>query len=154
LPIDEKEYIHVFMKRQPQCVCVNLRRLARITTQLYDEALSGSGLKVTQYSLLCAVEREQPVAISALAEELDLDRTTMARNLTPLERDGLVTLASGEDKRTTLITLTARGRNAVARARPAWQRTQERIAARVGAERVAMLRELAVDLTEFAARGR
>ena len=140
------------MKRQPQCICVNLRRLARITTQLYDEALSGSGLKVTQYSLLCAVEREQPVAISALAEELDLDRTTMARNLSLLERDGLIVLRAGEDKRVTLVTLTARGRNAVARARPAWERAQARIAAGVGADRVAMLRALAHDLAEFVAR--
>jgi hypothetical protein len=54
------------MKHQPTCVCVNLRRLARATTQLYDDALAASGIKVTQYSLLCAVEREQPVAISAL----------------------------------------------------------------------------------------
>src|SRR6185312_14054343 len=133
------------MKRQPQCVCVNLRRLARISTQLYDEALAGSGLKVTQYSLLCAVEREQPVAISALAEELDLDRTTMARNLSPLQRDGLIVLRAGEDKRVTLVTLTTGGRAALARARPAWERAQARIAARIGTQRIAMLRVLAHD---------
>ena len=140
------------MRRQPRCVCVNLRRLARITTQLYDEALAGSGLKVTQYSLLCAVEREQPLAISALAEELDLDRTTMARNLTPLERDGLIVLRPGDDKRVTLVTLTARGAAAIARARPAWERAQARIAARIGPERLATLRELALELAPMAQR--
>ena len=138
------------MRRQPYCVCVNLRRLARAATQLYDEALAGSGLKVTQYSLLCAVEREQPVAISALAEELELDRTTMARNLAPLERDGLVVLQAGDDKRVTLITLTARGTAALSRARPAWERVQARIAARIGQDRVAMLRQLAQEMAPLA----
>jgi DNA-binding MarR family transcriptional regulator len=107
------------MKRQPTCVCVNLRRLARATTQLYDQALAASGIKVTQYSLLCAIEREQPVAISALAEEVELDRTTLARNLTPLERDGLIELRTvATDKRVTEVVLTRQGRVAIARARP------------------------------------
>jgi len=130
-------------------VCVNLRRLARATTQLYDEALAASGIKVTQYSLLCAVEREQPVAISALAEELDLDRTTLARNLNPLRRDGLIVLRAGADKRVTEVTLTAAGRNAIRRARPAWERAQAQVTAKIGTQRLAMLSELAGELASL-----
>ena len=137
------------MSKQRTCVCVNLRRLARATTQLYDEALAASGIKVTQYSLLCAVEREQPVAISALAEELDLDRTTLARNLNPLRRDGLIVLRAGADKRVTEVTLTAAGRNAIRRARPAWERAQAQVTAKIGAQRLAMLRELAGELASL-----
>ena len=55
------------MPQQPHCVCINLRRMARLTTQLSGEALADSGLKVTQYSLLCAIARTQPAALSALA---------------------------------------------------------------------------------------
>ena len=137
------------MRRQPTCVCVNLRRLARATTQLYDEALAASGIKVTQYSLLCAVEREQPVAISVLADELDLDRTTLARNLNPLQRDGLITLSPGDDKRVTEVSLTPRGRAAIRQARPAWERAQAQVSAKIGARRVAMLRQLAEELTHL-----
>lgn len=131
------------MKRQPHCVCVNLRRLARMTTQLYDQALAASGIKVTQYSLLCAIEREQPVAISALAAEVELDRTTLARNLAPLQRDGLIALRGAQDKRVTEVTLTAKGRSAIARARPQWERAQAEVTQRIGAQRAAMLRTLA-----------
>ena len=146
---NEQEYIHVVMSKQPTCVCVNLRRLARATTQLYDAALTASGIKVTQYSLLCAVQREQPVTISALAEELDLDRTTLARNLNPLVRDGLIVLRAGVDKRVTEVSLTARGRNAIRRARPAWERAQTQVSATIGAQRVAMLRQLAEELAQL-----
>ena len=134
------------MRRQPHCVCINLRRLARLTTQLYDEAMADSGLKITQYSLLCAIERTQPAALSALAEEVDLDRTTLARNLAPLEREGLVILSAGTDRRVTQIALTPRGRAAIRRARPQWERAQRRVLERLGAERVAMIRELAAEL--------
>jgi len=138
------------MKRQPTCVCVNLRRLARATTQLYDQALAASGIKVTQYSLLCAIEREQPVAISALAEEVELDRTTLARNLTPLERDGLIELRPVvSDKRVTEVALTRQGRAAIARARPHWERAQQQVSQKIGAERVQMLRALAEELSRL-----
>ena len=138
------------MKRQPNCVCVNLRRLARATTQLYDQALAASGIKVTQYSLLCAIEREQPVAISALAAEVELDRTTLARNLAPLQRDGLIELSAVvTDKRVTEVTLTRQGRAVIARARPQWERAQQQVSQKIGAERVQMLRALAEELSRL-----
>jgi len=138
------------MKRQPTCVCVNLRRLARATTQLYDQALAASGIKVTQYSLLCAIEREQPVPISALAAEVELDRTTLARNLAPLQRDGLIELSAVvTDKRVTEVTLTRQGRAAIARARPQWERAQQQVSQKIGAERVQMLRALAEELSRL-----
>jgi len=136
------------MRRQPQCVCINLRRLARVTTQLYDEAMAASGLKITQYSLLCAIARSEPAALSALAHEVDLDRTTLARNLNPLERDGLVALTAGADRRVTEVTLTAKGRAAIDRARPQWERAQRQVMARIGVDRAALIRELAAELGE------
>ena len=131
------------MKWQSSCVCVNLRRAARAVSQIYDEALAPSGIKITQFSLLRAVERNEPVAISALAEELDLDRTTMARNLAPLERDNLVSLAPGIDQRVTEVRLTPKGRAAVARAFPLWEKAQTEIARRLPAGQIDQLREIA-----------
>jgi DNA-binding MarR family transcriptional regulator len=151
LPKDEKEYIHVYMKRQTECVCVNLRRAARAMTALYDEALSASGIKVTQFSLLRSVQRNEPVSVSTLSEDLDLDRTTLARNLGPLQRDGLIALAAGSDRRVTEVRLTARGRRALAKALPLWQQAQQEIGRRLAPGRLAQLREIAGEAVVVAA---
>jgi DNA-binding MarR family transcriptional regulator len=124
------------MKRQTECVCVNLRRAARAVTALYDDALSASGIKITQFSLLRSVQRNEPVSVSALSEDLNLDRTTLARNLDPLQRDGLIALAAGSDRRVTEVRLTAKGRKAIAR--------------RFAPGRLAQLREIAGEATAVA----
>ena len=135
---------------QPECVCVNLRRAARAMSQLYDEALAESGVKITQFSLLRAVERNEPAPITVLAEELELDRTTLARNLQPLERERLIVLKPGSDKRVVEVSLTAAGRTAIRQALPLWRAAQKDIAARLGGKRVGLLREIAVRATELA----
>src|SRR5919106_5809931 len=63
------------------CACRNLRRTARAVTQLYDQTLRPSGLRITQFTLLVAVAISEPVPITRLADALDLDRTTLARDL-------------------------------------------------------------------------
>src|ERR1700739_3877617 len=128
------------MKRQTECVCVNLRRAARAMTALYDEALAASGIKITQFSLLRAVERNEPAPIRALADDLDLDRTTMARNLDPLQRDGLIELYAGEDRRVTEVRLTRKGRAVLAKAVPLWQKAQADVGKRFSAGHLEQLR--------------
>ena len=140
------------MKRQPTCICVNLRRAARAVSNLYDEALAGAGIKITQFSLLRAVQRTEPVAVSALAGELELDRTTLARNLLPLQRDGLVMLASGSDQRVTEVRITAAGRAAIARALPMWQAAQLQIGRLLTRGRIVELAEIAAETTAAAAK--
>jgi len=134
------------MKRQTQCVCVNLRRATRALTQAYDSALAAAGIKVTQFSLLRAIERNEPAAITTLAEDLDLDRTTLARNVLPLQRDRLLTLAAGADQRVTEVRLTAKGRKAIAAALPLWQQIQDDVAQKLGRDRVGQLRDIAAAL--------
>lgn len=137
------------MSEQPECLCIHLRRLARSVTQSYDEALADSGVKLTQFSLLRAIQRNEPAPIGLLAEVQELDRTTLARNLRPLERDGLVTLAAtSSDQRVTEVRLTAAGRRAIARALPAWQRAQEHLAKTLGERRMKLLRELSETLPD------
>jgi DNA-binding MarR family transcriptional regulator len=138
------------MKRQTHCVCVNLRRAARAMTALYDDALAKSGIKITQFSLLRAVERNEPASVSALSEDLDLDRTTLARNLNPLERDGLIELAPGADRRVTEVRLTAKGRKALAKALPLWQKAQVEVERRFAAGQLDQLRAIAAEATEMA----
>ena len=135
------------MKQQPTCVCVNLRRAARAISNLYDEALADTGIKITQFSLLRAVQRTEPVAVSMLAEEMELDRTTLARNLLPLQRDGLVALASGSDQRVTEVRITTAGRAAIARALPLWEAAQTQIGGLLARGRIVQLAEIAAETT-------
>jgi DNA-binding MarR family transcriptional regulator len=119
-------------------------------TALYDDALAASGIKITQFSLLRAVERNEPASVSALSEDLDLDRTTLARNLNPLQRDGLIDLAAGSDRRVTEVRLTARGRRAIAKALPLWQKAQAEVGGRFVAGKLDQLRAIAAEAVQVA----
>jgi DNA-binding MarR family transcriptional regulator len=137
-------------KYQPVCVCTNLRRATRAISNMYDVALASSGLKITQFSLLRAIERNEPVAITALAEEMALDRTTLARNLAPLQRDRLVELAPGSDQRVTQVRLTRAGRNAIKKALPLWKKTQLDVSRLLSDGRIEQLREIATEASAAA----
>ncbi len=79
------------------CNCLALRQAARQVTQFYDQFLAPSGLRSTQYSILARLQRKGPMTINALAGELVMDRTTLGRNILPLQRDGLIA-ASPENR--------------------------------------------------------
>lgn len=115
------------------CVCFNVRRAARAITQAYDHALAPSGLRATQMTLLVALARAGAVPFSRLAAVLGMDRTTFTRNVAPLERDGLLTMQPGPDRRVKLVAITATGRKALARAIPLWERAQRRMTGGIGA---------------------
>ena len=119
-------------------------------TALYDDALAAAGIKITQFSLLRAVERNAPAAIGTLAEDLDLDRTTLARNLDPLQRDGLIELDPGEDRRVTEVRLTRKGKAVLAKALPLWQKAQAEVGERFAAGHLDKLRAIANEATEVA----
>lgn len=114
------------------CLCFNLRKAARSLTQIYDVALKAAGITAPQFALLAALKRREPVSLSDLAAGLGLDRTTLTRNLTPLQRDGLVASGEGEDRRVRLLTLTARGRDRLAQAEPLWRAVQSKVTGAFG----------------------
>src|SRR4051812_31437692 len=91
------------------CICSQLRRTARMISSLYDRELAASGISVTQYALLARIGRADGLSRTTLAAQLGMDRTTLTRNLGPLERAGLVTSKSGEDRREKLLQLTSAG---------------------------------------------
>jgi DNA-binding MarR family transcriptional regulator len=134
----------------PTCLCTNLRRTARAVSHIYDTALAPAGIKITQFSLLRAVERREPVAISDLAEEVVLDRTTLARNLAPLERDGLLTLSAGADQRVTEVSLTRKGRERIEKALPLWMATQADVTRLMSPGRIAQIQDIALEATRAA----
>jgi DNA-binding MarR family transcriptional regulator len=94
-----------------------------VVSQLYDHILAPSGLKSTQYSLLRIIGLA-PVTIGELARFMDMDRTTLARNVRLLERNHYLNITAGEDKRTRLLSLTRKGSNAVKDATRYWKQAQ------------------------------
>jgi DNA-binding MarR family transcriptional regulator len=119
----------VFMPFATPCACTTLRRATRAVTAMYDAALVPSGLRVTQFSVLSTLGRLGPLPITRLAAEAALDRSTMGRNLDPLERRGLVRIKVGDvDQRERVAHLTAAGERAIEAALPYWRAAQERIA--------------------------
>jgi DNA-binding MarR family transcriptional regulator len=115
-----------------ECTSARLRRASRAMSRLYDEVLAPCGLRGTQFSLLVALSLTGPAPLLRVADELGLDRTTMTRNLAPLERDGLVTSVPGADRRVRLIALTEEGRKRLTKALPLWERAQRRVIESLG----------------------
>ena len=114
------------------CTCGVIRRAARAVTLLYDKAFESSGLLSTQLGVLYNLSNSASITISQLAGELDMDRTTLTRNLSVLERQGLVNISSGKDHRTRIITITCKGTNFIAIAIPLWNEIQHKVKQQMG----------------------
>ena len=123
------------------CACLNLRKASRAVTQVFDGSLKPSGVRSTQLPVLVTLALAGSTTITHLAEELVMDRTSLARLLRPLESAGLIEIAPGEDRRTRQLSLTIRGREAVADAIPLWERAQAHVVDRLGQRRWRELRE-------------
>src|SRR5512134_1350540 len=121
--------------RDAVCACARLRRASRAITQLYDDALAPTGLRVTQYSLLRTLEPHGTLRIGELAARALIDRTALTRTLDPLLERGLVAIDPGRDARSRDVQLTARGKKLLAAAAPHWKRVQQDVAERIGPDR-------------------
>jgi DNA-binding transcriptional ArsR family regulator len=123
------------------CNCFAVRAAARHVTQFYDRLLAPSGLRTTQFSILAKLARRGPLTISKLAADMVMDRTTLGRNILPLERDGLIRVASSAADRRARVLHRARD----AQAQRGFETT-------FGAARAAELRTMlrAVAATDFA----
>lgn len=130
------------MRSNPACVCGRLRRASRALTQLYDDAMAPSGLRVTQFSLLRTLRREGPIRVSALASAVLLDRTALVRTLEPLVARGLVRIAPGRDARTRDVSLTPAGITALDKATPYWREAQRKVERALGEPRIEALVDL------------
>lgn len=128
------------------CTCGRLRRAARALTQVYDDALAPDRLTVTQFALLRILARDGATRISDLARAALIDRTAIARVLDPLARRRLVAIDAGDDARTRVAKLTAAGARAFAAAESRWRGVQDRVARRLGPDKVATLIGLLQDV--------
>lgn len=124
---------HTTAERQPKCACSTLRKATRSVARIYDSRLGRAGLTTTQFSILRALERHgRPVALSRLAEELVMERTSLYRALDPLRRARLVGFSAAGDKRAKEVGLTRAGEKKIAAALPHWREAQEAFLAQFG----------------------
>ena len=126
-----------------ECNCFAVRAAARHVSQSYDRLLAPTGLRTTQYSILARLKRKGALTINALAEDMVMDRTTLGRNILPLQRDGLITIKSAaSDRRAKELCLTKAGENRLQQALEGWSQAQARFEAAFGEDRAADLRAL------------
>lgn len=117
------------------CACFNTRKTARVLGQVYDRALEPSGLKNTQFTALAVANAYDGISITELSKAMEIERTTLTRNLSVLRRDGLVRMGPGADGRSKTVALTAKGRRKLEAALPLWTQAHERMLREFGAKR-------------------
>jgi DNA-binding MarR family transcriptional regulator len=126
-----------------ECHCHAVRAAARHITQAYDQFLAPSGLRITQFAILAALKRKGPLTINALADAMVMDRTTLGRNILPLEREGLIRIApAASDRRAKELHLTRAGEQRFQAARKGWAAAQARFESTYGVKRATELRGL------------
>ena len=117
------------------CACNKVRTAARLITKAYDEALRPTGLRATQCSVLAAVAAQQDgaMSITELATAMGMDRSTLKRNITPLEELGLIAVGNEGWRRSRTLTITSKGRARLQEAVPLWESAQRRLKQQLGA---------------------
>jgi DNA-binding MarR family transcriptional regulator len=125
------------------CMCLAVRQAARHITASYDQFLAPAGLRTTQFSILAKLKRQGPMTINELAADMVMDRTTLGRNILPLERDGLIRIEPlPSDRRSKALHLTKAGEKRFEAARAGWIKAQARFESEFGAKRTTELRDL------------
>ena len=118
------------------CLSLASRRLSRVVAQIYDDALTPTGLKITQFSVLTAISKAQDhgVPMSGIAAAIDMDQSSLTRAIAPFIRDGLVILTEQKDRRRRIPTLTKKGDALLSQATKAWGHAQTELEEMIGAD--------------------
>lgn len=116
------------------CACFNLRRAARLVTQRFDKIFREAGITANQFSILMASYNQEGTLLTRMAKTLGMERTTLTRNLSLLERLGVVSIEPGGDRRERRIAITKKGIELLEKALPLWQRAQKEVMESVGQE--------------------
>jgi DNA-binding MarR family transcriptional regulator len=121
------------------CIAVRLRLLNRVVTSFYDDALRPLGLKVSQLNILIVTARLGLARPAQVCEILQLDVSTLSRNVKPLQAHGWLEVVPEEDARSQPFRLTAQGKRLIEKAIPAWERAQQQASQLLGSEGIALL---------------
>jgi DNA-binding MarR family transcriptional regulator len=126
--------VELNLKGTGSCASFNFRRAARAVTRLYDQALEPCGIRSTQFTILVGVAKTQPTSISAFADVLVIDNTTLTRSLRLLKKQGLVSVSDRGVKRQRFLALTPKGERTLAAGLPLWRAAQERFVESLGGD--------------------
>lgn len=133
---------HASLPTPVGCTNFKLRQLTRRVTQHYDQHLTGSGLKITQYSLLTHVDRLGPLAPGELARRMDMGASTLTRNLQPMIAAGWLAMGEGVDARSRRVHITEAGLELRRQAQRRWKAAQVALNDKLGVATVAALHAL------------
>jgi DNA-binding MarR family transcriptional regulator len=122
------------------CVGGCVRKLNRMVTAIYDGALAGAGVKTSQFSVLISVANRTRVRPAELTELLQMDESTLSRNVDRMCARGWLRLVRDSDRRSHLIEVTDKGQALIRKSLPAWQKAQAEVSERLGTGTVAELR--------------
>jgi DNA-binding MarR family transcriptional regulator len=117
------------------CVCFNLRWVTRAVTQFYDAEMRRHGIRPTQESILASLQTKNSWNMAELSDWLGMDRTTLVRNLRPLQRDGFVKSVGGGRGNRVELTITTKGRKQIEKLTPAWKSAQNAVVKTLGEKR-------------------
>nr|WP_063573440.1 MarR family winged helix-turn-helix transcriptional regulator [Luteibacter rhizovicinus] len=131
------------------CACTTMRKATRALSRLYDDTLAPLGVTVAQFGVLKAIWREPDVALSRLADEMVMDRTSLYRMLTPMTSAGWIAIASPTKGRAKTVALTTEGQSLLIKARQLWDDAQTRVVGTYGAERWQVLESAISELTRL-----
>ncbi len=137
-------------RRPSKCICSNVRRASRAITKFYDNAMGPSGLKITQFAMLRNIAISGALNASELAQILNLDRTTLVRNLKSLQEQRLIENAASEDSRMRPIAVTPKGRKALESALPYWEKAQTTISSKLGLKNLEQFVSLLMEVESLA----
>jgi DNA-binding MarR family transcriptional regulator len=126
-----------------ECIAVRLRLLNRVVTNIYDDALRPLGLKVSQLNLLIVTAKLGLARPARVCEILQLDPSTLSRNVERMRAHGWLEVVPEEDARAQPFRLTAQGRRLIEKAAPAWEEAQRQAAELLGDEGIALLERAA-----------
>lgn len=117
-----------------------MRKLNRMVTAIYDSSLASAGIRTSQFTILVAVANRGKARPAELVELLQMDESTLSRNVDRMSARGWLRLGAGPDRRSHLIELTDKGQALLRRSLPAWRAAQDEVSRALGAEHVAALR--------------
>src|SRR6201982_3755793 len=135
------------------CIAVRLRLLNRVVSNFYDDALRPLGLKVSQLNILIVTAKLGLARPAQVCDFLQLDTSTLSRNVKPLQAHGWLEVVPGEDARAQPFRLTAQGKRLIEKAVPAWEEAQHRATELLGNEGIALLDKAAKKLGQAKAEG-
>jgi DNA-binding MarR family transcriptional regulator len=123
-------------------VCLGgcVRKLSRMVSAIYDGALANAGLKTSQFSVLVSVANRKQARPAQLTKHLQLDESTLSRNVERMCARGWLRLVQDADRRSHLIEVTDKGQALIRKCLPAWQKAQAEVSRRLGTDTVAELR--------------